>query len=290
MRKAGWIASLSCAVMALAGARAAAHEGLHEEIAALTRTLEARPDDAGLLLRRAELYRLHRQWSSALADLARAQELEPRLDGALLCGARVFLEAGVPASALALVERYLVLRPDDPEALRVRAELALRRGAIERAVRDLDRALLGPAPVEPDHYLARAEVLARLGPQGVQRALDGLDAGLERLGPVAALELCAIDLELARGHFDDALARLDQVLARAPRPERWLAQRGEILRAAGRPEEALQAFVEARVALGSLPPSRRSSAAVGELESAVECRLHELGARSEARHSTRAEP
>jgi predicted Zn-dependent protease len=280
MQDAGSIGILLCAVAALAGAgRTAVHDGDHEQITALTRAIERNPGNAELRLRRAELYRLHRQWDPALADLERAQVLDPRLDAVLLCGARVFLDAGQLESARRLLDRHVALHPEDPEPYLLRAQLGLRRGALEEAARDYDHALARLDPPEPDPYLARAEVLARLGPAGVERALAGLDAGLARLGPVAALELRAVELERERGRFDDALARLDGIAARSPRQERWLALRGEILLEAGRAAEALEAFGAARIALRSLPPRLRSPATIAELETTIDCRLAELGTR-----------
>ena len=258
-----------------AGAAAVAtlHDGLHGQIEALTRELERGPD-ARLYLRRAELHRLHGAREEALVDLGRAEALAPELAGPSLCRARLELDAGRLESARDFVERHLARFPDDAAALLVRAELALQRGAIADAVRDYDRALLR-LPADPDVHLARAEALVALGPGGVERALAGLDEALASLGPVAALELFAIELERARGRFDDALARLDDVAARSARQERWLVQRGEILREAGRPAEALAAYGAARVALDALP-ARLSSAATRALADEVACRLAEL--------------
>lgn len=269
---------LSCLVALVANTRnAALHDGLHEQIRALDRAIERSPGRAELHLRRAELFRLHRQWAEALADLRRAEELDPRLDGLVLGQARLLLDEGQLDAARAIVERHLALTPGDPRAHLLRAEIATRRGAVEEAVRAYDQAIAGLDPPEPDHYLARAEALASLGPQGVERALAGLDAALDRLGRVASLEQRAVELERDRGRFDDALARLDALATLSPRQERWLALRGEILLEAGRPAEALDAFGAAGVALASLPPRLRSSAAIRELEGTVACRLAELG-------------
>lgn len=274
----GWLA---CALALLASGRsAAAHDGLHEEIARLSSAIERDPCSAELHLRRAELHRLHRDWNAALSDLRRAEALDPRLDGLYLAGARIQLDAGGLGAARDLLGRQLALHPGDPRALLVKAELELRQGAVEEAVRDYDQAIAGLELPEPDPYLARAEALVSLGPEGVARALEGLDAGLVRLGPVAALELRAVELELARGRSDDALARVDALAARSPRQERWLAWRGEILLEARRPAEAHEAFAAARIALESLSPRARASAAVRELEEEVACRLAELGGRS----------
>ena len=101
----------------------------------------------------------------------------------------------------------------------------------------------------------------------------GLDEGINKLGPLVTLELAAIDLELRRDNYDAALARLDVITAQSERKEMWLVRRGEILSAAGRSEEAREAFNAALTAIDSLPPARRQSKAITALQ---------LRARSEA--------
>jgi predicted Zn-dependent protease len=257
-----------------------AHDGLHEQIVALTHEIESRPKAPELYLRRGELYRLHREWDKALADLRRAQALEPRREMGL-AEARLYFDLGWSEWAELALERHLASLPEDPEALLFLARILEQRCALEDAVRAYDRALVGLEAPEPDVYLARAEALTALGPAGVERALVGLDEALARLGPVFALELRALELEVERGRIEAALARLDALAARSPRQERWLAQRGEILLGAGRATEALEAFRAARRACAALPARQRGTTQVAELERTVERRLAALETRQE---------
>jgi len=266
--------------------QANAHDGLHEQIVALTHEIESRPKDPELYLRRGELYRLHREWDRSLADLRRAQALEPRREMGL-AEARLYSDLGWSEWAELALERHLTSVPEDPEALLFLAQLLERRCALEDAVRAYDRALVGLDMPEPDVYLARADALAALGPAGVERALVGLDEALARMGPVFALELRALELEIERGRIEAALARLDALAARSQRQERWLAQRGEILLGAGRPAEALEAFLAARRACAALPARQRGTAQVAELERRVERRLLELETRQEGQQEGR---
>jgi len=94
----------------------------------------------------------------------------------------------------------------------------------------------------------------------------GLDEGIQKLGPLVTLQLTAIDLELRRRNYDAALARLDGITSQSERKETWLVRRGEILKLAGRQEEARAAFNAALVAIESLPPARRQSRTVTTLE------------------------
>ena len=114
--------------------------------------------------------------------------------------------------------------------------------------------------------MARARAVRSCGPQSLDEALAGLDRGIERLGPLVSLEFHAIELELERKNFDGALARLDRVAPQYGRRETVLERRGEILTAAGRENEARQAFAEALAALETISPSRRATPAMAQME------------------------
>src|SRR5437773_7882419 len=194
---------LPCAVllvMAIASP-ARAHVGLDEQIAGLTRRIAQEPGDASLYLRRGEVRRLLGEWDEAMADYRKAGDLDPRLAAVDLCRGRTWLEAGHPRRARAALDLYLAGRPDDPEALALRARALEKVRDHLAAAADLTRAIaLGRPPrlPDPDDYLARARALAAAGPAHLDDAVRGLDEGLEALGQPVALALLAIDLEAGR--------------------------------------------------------------------------------------------
>jgi tetratricopeptide (TPR) repeat protein len=196
---------------------------------AFAQTPESEPDNAGLYLKRGEIYRLHGQWQAAEADFDRAERLNPALFAVDLGRGKLFLASGRPRRALPALNRYLLRQKDAPEAWLTRA---------------------------------RAWAAARRW----REALNSLDEGVRRLGPLVSLELAALEIELRQKLYDDALARLDRVAANTPRRETWLARRGAILLQARRPREARQAFAEALKLLNTLPHARRNVAANQDLE------------------------
>ena len=248
--------------------RADAHEGIHAQIAEVTRRIEASPRDARLRLRRGELHRQHRAWSLAFADFARAIELDPRLPGVSLARAQTLRDAGRPDKALAAIDAELARRPRHGPALleRARSLHALRRHS--EAADAYTRAFARLGTVRPDDYLARARALAVAGRRG--EAVRSLDEGIAKLGPVLPLHLLALDLEIAQRHYDAALARLDAIMAEARRKEKWLARRGEVLLAAGRPEQALAEFAWALAAIDALPARHRRAPAVLQIRAGIE--------------------
>lgn len=135
---------------------------------------------------------------------------------------------------------------------------------------DYARALALLPGAKPDHYLERAKAqLAVTGAASVDEALEGLDGGIEKFGPLVTLQLLAIDLELGKRNWDGALGRLDRVAMQSPRKEMWLARRGEILLQAGRAHEAREAFAAALKSIEALPARTRQIRATAKLEKQV---------------------
>lgn len=250
-----------------------AHEDLEIQIARVTQEIFVQPKRADLYLRRGELHRAHGDWAAAKADYARALVADPALAEADLALGRMWLGAGDGAQALAAADRYLARRKDHPDGLvvRGRALIAARR-RIEGAA-ELGRALaLSPSP-NPEVFLDRAQALRAEGGARREEALQGLDEGIRKLGPVVTLVNPAIELELELGRVDAALSRLEGLAAKSERKDPWLARRAEILRGAGRTAEAREAFRAALSAIEALPPGRRGTQATRELETKVRAAL-----------------
>lgn len=260
------------------GSPALAHQDVAEQIAALDRLLEARPDEAALYLRRGELYRIHGDWASAERDYLRARGLDAGLAAVEFCLGRLKLESADPESALEHLDRYLELRPADAKALLVRGRALVALGRHLAAADDFTAALAhaGEGFSQPEVYLERARALMAAGPDNVERALQGLDEGIDKLGEPVTLQLYAVDLEVGARRYDAALRRLDRLAAGSVRKEPWLLRKGAILEAAGRPDEAREVYTQAADAIAALPPARRNSRAAQRMELEVRANLERL--------------
>jgi len=241
------------------------HEGLHEQITALTAKIKRDPKNATLFLQRGELHRLHHDWQRAAADYDRAERLQPSLKIVGLARGKLFFESGKLQRAKLTLDRFLSQQPQHYEGLITRARVLAKLGARSDAAKDFTQALAASSAPEPELYLERAHVLAG-DERRISEALTGLDDGIKKLGPLVTLQLAAIELELRCKNYDSALARLDQITAQSARKEAWLVKRGEILKLAGRDEDARAAFNAALVAIESLPATQRRSRAVTALE------------------------
>lgn len=238
-----------------------------EEIVTLTEKIRKDPQNAALYRRRGEMHRTVQNWDAAQSDYDQARHLDPKaMDDVDFLKGRVYLEANWPTSAKVALDRFLLRHKDHIEALIARARAHSKLGQRKASSDDYARALqLAPQP-QPEFYLERAQTVAAGGDDHLADAVNGLDEGIKKLGPLPTLLLAAIDLEVQQKKFDAALARVDSAAAATPRKETWLARKGDILRQAGRTSEAREAYRAALKALETFPPARRNVPATAALE------------------------
>ena len=249
--------------------RVFAHGDLHDQIDGVSDRLAHDPNNAALLLRRAELYRLHGEWENALKDVDRVSQVDPKPGRSDLLRAKILVDAGQLQAARTALNQFLERQPNHVDGLITRALLLVKLGSGSLAAQDYSRAIAASPRPEPDYYLKRAEALRRATPPQLGEALAGLDEGIRKLGPLVTLELAAIDVEVALRNYDRALTRLDTARRTSARQESWLVRRAEILAAAGRIAEADKAYGEALKAIVSLPPHLRKTEATRQLETRV---------------------
>lgn len=242
---------------------ALAHEDLQERIDALTRAIARAGDAAPLLLQRAELHRLHRDWDAAARDLdavATRPAVAPELD---LARARLAIDRGDDALAARHLDRLLAAQPDSAVGLDLRADLAERGGRHAESARDRDAAIRHSPEPRIEQYQRWSAALAAGGDTAA--AVAALDAGIARFGPIVSLEHPAVERLVAARRWDDALARLDGMLARTGPRELLLTWRAEVLLAAGRAGPSGTAFRLAQEAWAQLPQRARERPAMQSL-------------------------
>lgn len=229
-----------------------AHQELDLFIAEIARQIEESPQSAKLYLKRGELHGEHGDWAASLADFDRAETLDDALLGVRLARSEVYLKMGEPAKAL------LEACPESVRGLLVcaRAQSALREldladHAYEAAIR------LSDSP-QPDLYLEWHVMHLEAEPvEQVETALMILDLGMKRLGPLATLQLAAIQCERRRGEIDAALGRVADHEVHGGNRLACLKLRGDILVEGKRPKDAKRTYMRALQAIEELPPRRR---------------------------------
>lgn len=256
-----------------------AHGDLHLQIEEVTKQLAGDPKNADLYLKRGELHRAHQEWDGAQADYDFAFNLsQGKMEVIDLVRGKLFLESNWPLSSLVALDRFIGHHTNHVDALTTRARALVKLERRLDAVQDYTRAILSAAHPEPELFLERCQALTNEGAAFLDRALQGLEEGLKKLGPLPVLQTSAIEVELMQKKFDAALDRVQRVAALfGPRQETWLVRRGEILQMAGRPQEANEAYRAALKALDALPPSRRQVPIMAELEHKIRLALETTG-------------
>ena len=258
------IALAACFLLALAPIQLLGHPEFEEQIALLTLALQKEPANVNLWLHRSDLQRQHRQFDLALADLDQAARLRPGWATLSLARARTLFDAERTRDALAATEAFLKSEPDHAEGLLLQARCLSRLGQMDKAAAAYTSALKRFAEPSPDLFLERARLQAALG--RLQGAVEGLDEGISRLGPVPALELSTIEYERQRGDFDAAFSRAGSLVLRAGVKEPALALRAELLEQTGRFVEARDTFQQLVRRIDAYPANRRTIEATLQLQ------------------------
>lgn len=247
---------LALPLLGFASEPAWAHGPATHEIEVLTEAIDSGSARALDVLRRGELHRVMGHWQAAVEDYDRAERLDPTLSDVQVCRAALRLDRGEAREARRLLDRVLEISPRHLRARELRARTLEKLGRKRDAAADLDVVIAAQPDPKPDLLVTRAWLLAGCGARWTPRAIAGLDWGIARLGPLASLEIAAIDLELRRGDSVAALARLETLVNQIALHD-YLERRGRILAAAGRDRESREAFAAALAEIESLPRHRR---------------------------------
>ena len=186
-------------------------------------------------------------------------------------------DAGRDTEAKAAFDRFIAHQPESAPGYTARARALMKAKNAASASEDFAAAISHSSPPDPALFIEHSRALHATG--RVPEAIQTLDAGIAKLGPLIALAQEAIAIEEAAGHFPEALARIEKVIQSAPRKERWLVRRAALLEKMERPREARVALIAARAAIESLTADRRASAAMTELAAEIDAALARIGPR-----------
>lgn len=208
---------------------AQAHGSVDERAMAIEHRILAEPTNPNHYLRRAALLFERGDIAGARASLAMAVAFGASDLAVAVLQARVELSENHPRAALAAINAVGASQRTE-DLLRLRA-LALRElGPRDEAAEAFADVLSAAARPSPDDFLDAARAFRAAGDEA--RAVAVLDAGVVRLGRLAALEQAAIEIEVERKDFAAALGRLDALLERNPHNRSWVERREQIARLA----------------------------------------------------------
>ena len=221
--------------------------------------IAASPQNADLLLKRANLFRRHQEWDRALSDLNRAAARGADRGTISLATAQIELERKRPGAAIEALDRanWKDSLPPAAQLIRARANAALGRRA--EADRDFAGALERLADARPDYYLEWADAVAASGEAALPSAISLLDAELVRFPGAVTLQERAVDHERRLRRFAEAVQRVEAILRTPAASIHWRVVRADLLAESGRAGEAAAAYRQAAEELRKLPARRRSA-------------------------------
>lgn len=244
-------------------AAASGHPGIHEQQEAADRALVEKPADPSNHITRGKLYKDIGDWDAALDSFQRARALGASEERVATLEGETYFAAGWVRTASRRFDAALASAPDDPHARIGRARARMKLGDPEGADADYAVAYHVLERVSPGLVLERRDALVAAGRPDDAVAL--IDEQIARVGLVPALQEGAIELELARGRHDDALRRVDALLAQSPDHPLWSKRRADVLKQAGRAEEAQAAYRKA-LDIVRARSARRNSRRLADLE------------------------
>ena len=305
-----WGATLVLFVALFLTEEAPAHPDLTEAQDMIAHAIEEDPENAALYLRRGTLETKSRDWDAAVASWLKAASLGADRNITDVALANALRESGLNKAALAAAE--IALDRDDRNGLAYLARAQIHQSSgrdrecaddFRRAVEFIERPQPGMVLLAMDAQLARPagesdagnarqgedepdapDASGNLRRVNVRAALDVADAAQIKLGPIAAIQERALELELELGRTDRALERIDTLIAQAPKHPIWVARRAEILEADGKVLAAAEGYQQAVTLIAARPPDRRSDK-LAALEIALRKKLAEIRAAEDADRS-----
>ena len=256
---------------------ATAHVGVDLRIEKYNRLITQQPGLGNLYLKRGELHRENQHWHQAWADFEKAQQLSDSAQQQmeiLFCMGRMKREAGLPEQAIPLLKKVVAKNPDYKIA---RLNLARSYFALKKtdlAVAEMNRFMALIERPAPDYYLERAKMTRTMGSSGYDPAIQGLDEGIETLGPIVSLIQYTVALHLSEGETEQAIKRIQQLPEAIRQLPKWQSQIGDSYAQAGNQKMAEQFYQSAWRKLQQLPQRRRSTRAMKALDQYLSAKLN----------------
>jgi predicted Zn-dependent protease len=221
-----------------------AHPELQAQIDLVSGQIVADAGNAGLYLKRGNLYRRHQDWEAAYRDFDRARELDPSLRDVDWLEGRALVDAGRYREGERMLSSYLEAAPDNASALQTRARARSSLGRHLEAAADYGRAIEHAEQPSPGLFDFQARELAAAGPENFPEAAAVAAAGLDRFpGEVSLLGL-STDFALAAGDADAASRQLDQLKPGLEVLPQWELRRALVQCLEGDQATARETFVK----------------------------------------------
>ncbi|RTR37897.1 tetratricopeptide repeat protein [Shewanella canadensis] len=238
--------------------------------------LLSQTDDAHLYLQRGELHGENRHWELAWRDfqsaLKNTHDDNLRLDIWFYMG-RMRLQAGMPDEAKILLSKVIAL---DPRYKSARLNLARTYLALEEydlATDEMDSFMSLLNRPTPDQFIERAMMAKSIEIEGLSKAIEGLNDGIDRLGPIVTLIELLVDSYLEQDETQLALSAIERLPGSVKALPRWQLKKGDIYYLQMRFVDAQAAYQNGLNTINTMPTHRQLMPAVQALKNQLEGKL-----------------
>ncbi len=223
---------VTCALLAFATLcpeSLVAHGSLDELLQHFSQKIFRQPENHASLLDRAEIYLKRGNKELAFNDIQAAAEISDTIEVAYVLGL-YHVAANDCQAATTAFSNYLARYPGHIPAIHHRAKCHATLGLTARSVSDYEYLLNTSKQHSPDYYLELARVQSSAEFGGIERALNSLERGMQELGILVSLQTAAIQHEINRGNYQDALARHETLKPWLGKTSQWQLRRKQLSR------------------------------------------------------------
>lgn len=243
----------------------------------LNAQLASQTNIAHLLLQRGELHSENHHWDLAMHDFQSAMGITDdaslRVDIWYFMG-RMRLQSGMPDEAHKLLSKVIEHDPSYKSArlnlARTYVELNEYRAAVDEM--DIFMSLL-PRPT-PDQYIERANMAQLIDNDGQGIVIEGLNEGVNQLGPIVSLVALLVDSYIEQGKHEEALRVIELLPHEINNLPRWQLKKGDIYQESKQYVDADTAYKNGLSRINQMPEHRRLTPAVQDLKSQLEAKLN----------------
>ncbi len=257
-------------------ALAVPHGDVHEQINALTNSIQQFPDSISLYLDRGELYLLDENTSAARSDFFFCVHSGLITSRALMGLSKTMAPLGLRDSSLYFADRALELDPLYYPALEWKGSLLL---LMERYCESADvysRLISLASHPSPAIYID-ASLAARQCPERSSNADQFLLDGMARLGRLHVLEKSLVSIYLEEKRYTEALQVQTEIIDHWAVKTRPYYDRAEIYLLSGNKPAALADLKNALQSLDNLPAYKSATPAMQEMRSKIIFLLNQTG-------------
>jgi tetratricopeptide (TPR) repeat protein len=206
------------------------HPGDEHKLEHLNSKITQQPNSQTAHIKRAALYTRTGNYILAEKDFITAKTLGEVYLASYELGVYYFKTEN-HALAINQFDNYLKYFPNHYPALEYRAKTYIKMGDTKKAFEDFDAFLENSPYTNPGHYIAVAKIALsdtdRKDPIG--DAITIIDSGISQTGNSPQLQSFAIELEISRNFFNQAITRHESLREITSASPRWHLEMAEIL-------------------------------------------------------------